>query len=73
MPLVGDGLGALLHTKIVAVYGAAEDDSKLVEWCNAVGEAIVDYITANAQVTSEGTVTGGTAAGDPVATTGTIS
>ena len=62
------GLKAEIKSSLLAVFGAAEDDEKLDDFCQAMADAIVGYIQANAVVT--GTVTTGMGAGGAV--TGTV-
>ena len=57
MPLTKESLSTKIQTEIIALYGAADDSSKLKDFADAIAKAVVDEIQANAVVT--GTVTGG--------------
>lgn len=67
MAMTNAGLSAKIKTEIEAIYGAADSDQKLQDFCDALGKAIVEYVTANAVVatvvvtpdTINGTGTGG--------------
>lgn len=69
MPMVGDGMGAAIKSAIEGKKGAPTDDGELTDMANAIGEAVVAYIVANALVT--GSVTSGSGSGGTV--TGTLS
>jgi hypothetical protein len=73
MAMTGAGLAALRKSKIIAAFGPATNDSQLDAWLLADSEAIVEYIQANADVSSTGTVLTGPGAGGAVSTTGTVS
>jgi len=68
MPLTKAALSTKIQTEIIAVFGAADDASKMKDFADALAKAIVDEIKANALVT--GTVTSGAGAGGTV--TGTV-
>jgi hypothetical protein len=59
MALNPASLGSLIKSEIIAVYGAPDDDQRLTNFCNAVANAVVSHITANAIVTVTGVATGG--------------
>ena len=61
MALTKESLSTKIQTEIIALYGAADDSSKLKEFADAIAKAVVDEITQNA-VTST-TVTGGSSSG----------
>jgi hypothetical protein len=57
MAMVGDALGAAIQAKIQAIPGISiTKPDELTAFCNALGEAIVTYIQANAVVETEDTV-----------------
>ena len=68
-------MSAKIKTELDAKFGASVSgyDGLMQDFCDAMGKAIVEYIQANAEVASTGTVTAGVASGDPVATDGTVS
>ena len=72
MAMTGPNLATALKNAIGAI--AADQRSFDAVW-NAIGAALVTYITTNATVTVTGTATGVTAgaASAPVAGTGTVS
>ena len=57
MPLSQASLSTKIQTEIIALYGAADDSSRLKQFADAIAKAVVDEIQANAVVA--GTVTGG--------------
>lgn len=69
MPMSQPVLSATIKSELEAVYGPADDDTRLQNFCDALAQAIYDHITANALVS--GSVTSGVGAGGSV--TGTIS
>jgi hypothetical protein len=69
--MIGSELGTKIHDAITSAYGAAQDDGKLVQFCNALGTAIVEYIQANG-VVEPGTLFS-SPGGGPLGGTGTIS
>ncbi len=52
MPLVGSGMGNAIKAKIIASQTGkpAPKDADLAPFCSAIGEAIVEYLTANGLV-----------------------
>lgn len=50
MAMTQASMSSRIHTEIVAQYGAADDDSKLTKFCDAIAKAVVDEIHANAVV-----------------------
>jgi hypothetical protein len=72
MPLSAAGLGTKIKDEIIAALGTPADSTQLTTFCNAVGKAVVDYVQANAVVTSTGTVTSGAGLGGSVTATGTV-
>ena len=61
MALTQASLSTKLQTEIIALYGAADDSSRLKQFCDAVAKAVVDEIQANATlVVSTPNVQGGT-------------
>ena len=54
MALSIPGLSGEIKTQIVACYGAADDDTRLQCFCDAMATAIVNHITANAVVNPTG-------------------
>lgn len=72
MSLTQASLSTKIHTEIVAQYGAADDDSKLTKFCDAIAKAVVEEIQANAVVNTTGTVTSGPGTGGSVTSTGTV-
>lgn len=55
MAMDGDVLGALIKSKIIAeVGGPPTFDAELTDFCNALGEAIVEHIQTHAVVTTSG-------------------
>jgi hypothetical protein len=73
MSLSAAGLGAKIKDEIIAKLGSPTDSTQLEKVSDAIGKAVVDYITANAIVSSTGTVTSGAGAGGAVTATGTVS
>lgn len=73
MALSASSLAGKIKTQIESQFGAADDATKLQKFCLAVATAVVQEITANAQVSTTGTVTTGSGAGGTVTTTGTVS
>lgn len=70
MPLSSSGLSAAIKAKIIEKFGSSPiTDAILQQFCDAVAEAVVNYLTANTLVS--GTVTSGVGAGGAV--TGTVS
>lgn len=66
MAMTGSGLSAVLKTNLEGVFDIV-DEERLQKFCDAAGDAIVDYIQANAEVpfpiavhVSTGTGDGGT-------------
>ena len=57
MALTQASLSTKIQTEIVALYGIADDSSLLKKFADAIAQAVVDEIQANAVVS--GTVTGG--------------
>lgn len=73
MPMTGMALGALIKTKIIAKKGAPASDQDLKDFCDAVGEAVVEYIQSDAKVTIDNaTVISGAGAGGQVTGTGVV-
>jgi len=70
MAMSGSAMGSAIHDAIVVAYGAAPDDAKLTEFCNALGTAIVSYIQSNAVVLPTALVA--PSSGGPVTGTGTV-
>ncbi len=50
MPLTKASLSTKIQTEIIALYGAADDASKLKDFADAIAQAVVDEITTNAVV-----------------------
>lgn len=50
MPLVGSGMGDAIKAKIVASQTEPPAAADLDPFCAAIGEAIVEYLTANGLV-----------------------
>jgi hypothetical protein len=72
MALTQASLSSKIQAEIVALYGVADDPSRLQDFADAIAKAVVDEIQANAVVSSTGTVTSGAGAGGAVVTTGTV-
>jgi len=64
MPLVGAGMGDAIKAKIIATQAEAPASADLDPFCAAIGEAIVEYLTANGLVIipASAIVTSGSAA-----------
>lgn len=62
MSMTGPGLAAVIKSEVIAEYGPPDDESKLDNFANALGQAIVEYIQANAVVTVTGVSSGGSSA-----------
>lgn len=73
MAMTDAGMSAAIKSALEALIGTPENPTELQNFTDALGRAIVEYIKANAVVTSAGTVTSGGGAGETVATTGTVS
>lgn len=73
MGITKSSLSGKIKSNIESLYGAANDQTMLTKFCDAVAQAVVDEIHENATVSSTGTVTAGVASGSPVSTNGTIS
>jgi ribose 5-phosphate isomerase RpiB len=73
MALSKSTLSALIKSKIEAKKGTADDQQQLIDFCDAIADAVVSHVTAAAVVTSTGIVTSGTGAGGAVTATGTVS
>lgn len=71
MALSFASMSASIKTEIQALYGVADDPTKLQKFCDALGKAIVENIQANAQVTV--TVTTVQAGTSTAPGTGTVS
>lgn len=55
MPMTGAGMGAAIKTAIQAIPDIdITDSAELTSFCNAVGDAVVQYIQANASVSASG-------------------
>jgi hypothetical protein len=53
MPLSKPNLATELRAKIISKYGGNPDDSATLDkFCQAISEAVIDHIIANAVVTS---------------------
>lgn len=50
MSMTGSGLSAVIKSEMETQFGAPDDPSKLQKFCDAMGDAIVEYIQANAVV-----------------------
>lgn len=75
MPLSKPNLATELRAKIISKYGGNPDDSAtLNKFCEAIADAVVDHIVANALVTSVTSTPGASAGGTtlPGTATGTI-
>jgi hypothetical protein len=64
MPMTDSGLSAAIKSAIEGLSGAPSDPAELQKFCDALGQAIVEYLKANALVS--GTVTSGAGAGGSV-------
>ena len=51
MGLTQSSLSTKIQTEIVALYGIADDASRLKDFADAIAKAVVDEIQANAVVT----------------------
>lgn len=52
MPMSKPGLSGELRAKIISKYGGDPDDSAtLNKFCDAVAEAVIEHIVANATIT----------------------
>jgi hypothetical protein len=60
-------LSSKLKSEIENLYGAADDNSLLVKFCDAIAKAVVDEIQANAVVTVNGVQGGAASASGTVA------
>ena len=60
MALTQASLSTKIQTEIVALYGIADDSSRLKQFADAIAKAIVDEIQANAQVIIPGGSSAGT-------------
>lgn len=69
MALTQASLSTKIQTEIIALYGAADDASRLKDFCDAIAKAVVDEIQANAVVTA----VGADPQGGTVNSTGTVS
>ena len=67
--MTNSGLSAMIKSQMIFHLGAPSDDAALQKFCDAMGEAIVSYLSANAQVTASGI----DPQGGSVSSTGTIS
>lgn len=64
MPMSDAGLSTAIEAAIVSFSGAPSNSGELKDLCDALGQAIVEYIKANAQVHVTGVTPGlGTATG----------
>lgn len=50
MPLVGTGMGDAIKAKLSSSVSPAPKSEDLDPFCKAIGEAIVEYLTANGLV-----------------------
>lgn len=50
MPLVGSGMGNAIKAKIIEGQATPPNSADLDPFCAAIGEAIVEYLTANGLV-----------------------
>lgn len=50
MPLTGSGMGNAIKSRIVASSAEPPKSTDLDPFCQAIGEAIVEYLTANGLV-----------------------
>lgn len=50
MPLVGSGMGDAIKAKLTSSVSPAPKSEDLDPFCAAIGEAIVEYLTANGLV-----------------------
>lgn len=50
MALNGDGMGELIKSKIIALYGPPLNDTELTQWCHAIGQGVVEHTVANGTV-----------------------
>lgn len=71
MAMSKSGLKTRIHDNLVALFGTAKDDAVMNQVCQAIADAVVDEVTANAKVNGGlVTVTGVTAG--PSSATGSI-
>lgn len=73
MPLTQASLSGKLKTEIENLYGPADNNQRLQDFCDAVAKAVVEEIQTNAVVNTTGTVTSGVGAGGSTVATGTVS
>ena len=71
MAMSGDALGLYIYNKLVDENASADGQAAALANLQKLGQAIVEYITANAQVTVT-VATTGTAAAQSGSGTGTI-
>lgn len=71
MGLTQASLSTKIQTEIVALYGVANDASKLKDFADAIAKAVVDEIQANAVVTVTTSTPGAQAGGTTLPGTGT--
>lgn len=69
MPMTIPGLSAKIKSELENVYGPADDNQRLQDFCDAIATAVYNEITMNALVS--GSVTSGVGSGGSV--TGTVS
>ena len=72
MGITKESLSGKMETAIIAVFGAPADAATLKKFCDAVSEAVVQEIIANAIVNSTGVVTSGAGAGGNVNSIGQV-
>lgn len=64
MPMSDAGMSAAIKSALEAIKGGPVTDADLQKFCDAMGQAIVEYVKANAQVHVSGVQSGaGTATG----------
>lgn len=71
MALSDSVLSGLIKSEIIGKFGPALTDAELKKFCDALAKAVVDHITASAQVSV--TVTGVTPGPGSASGTGTVS
>lgn len=62
MSMTDSGMAAAIKQAVIDEYGTPDDVSRLDNFANALGKAIVEYIKANAVVTVTGVSSGGSTA-----------
>lgn len=51
MSMTVPGLSAVIKSNLENVFGVPPDETKLIQFCDALSQALVTYIQANATVT----------------------